>query len=91
MRKRVVVTGMGVAAPNAHGLDNFEQALRGGISGIRFIPQLQELNFGCQIADVPEDFDNIRKGYFDREKLLSINDNIGYASVSAVDAWKDAG
>ncbi|MGP8154310.1 MAG: beta-ketoacyl-[acyl-carrier-protein] synthase family protein [Smithella sp.] len=91
MRKRVVVTGMGVAAPNAHGLDNFEQALRGGISGIRFIPQLQELNFGCQIAGVPEDFDNIRKGYFDREKLLSINDNIGYASVSAVDAWKDAG
>jgi len=25
MRKRVVVTGMGVAAPNAHGLDDFEK------------------------------------------------------------------
>ena len=91
MKKRVVVTGMGVAAPNAHGLDNFEKALRGGVSGIRFIPQLKELNFGCQIAGVPENFDDIRKSYFDREKLLSINDNIGYASVSAVDAWKDAG
>jgi 3-oxoacyl-(acyl-carrier-protein) synthase len=91
MRTRVVVTGMGVAAPNAHGLENFEQALRGGVSGIRFIPQLQELNFGCQIAGVPENFDEIRKSYFDREKLLSINDNIGYASVSAVDAWTDAG
>jgi 3-oxoacyl-(acyl-carrier-protein) synthase len=91
MRKRVVITGMGVAAPNAHGLDDFEQALRAGISGIRHIPQLQELNFACQIAGVPENFDTIRKSYFDREKLLSINDNIGFASVSAVDAWKDAG
>ncbi|MCK7511860.1 MAG: hypothetical protein MZV70_52660 [Desulfobacterales bacterium] len=45
MKKRVVVTGMGVAAPNAHGLDNFEQALREGRSGIRFIPQLEELKF----------------------------------------------
>lgn len=91
MKKRIVVTGMGVAAPNAHGLENFEKALRGGVSGIRFIPQLRELSFGCQIAGVPENFDEIRKRYFDREKLMSINDNIGYASVSAVDAWKDAG
>ena len=77
MKKRVVVTGMGVAAPNAHGLVDFEKALRGGISGIRFIPRLQELNFGCQIAGVPDNFDDIRKNYFDREKLLSLNDNIG--------------
>jgi 3-oxoacyl-(acyl-carrier-protein) synthase len=91
MRKRVVITGMGVAAPNAHGLDNFEKALRGGVSGIRHIPQLQEFNFGCQIAGVPENFDEIRRSYFDREKLMSINDNIGFASVAAVDAWKDAG
>jgi 3-oxoacyl-(acyl-carrier-protein) synthase len=91
MKKRIVVTGMGVVAPNAHGLDDYEKALRGGVSGIRFIPKLQELNFGCQIAGVPENFDEIRKSYFDREKLLSINDNIGFASVSAVDAWRDAG
>ena len=91
MRKRVVITGMGVAAPNAHGLENFEQALREGRSGIRFQPLLEELKFGCQIAGVPENFDAIRKSYFDHEKLLSINDNIGYASVSAVDAWTDGG
>lgn len=91
MSKRVVITGMGVAAPNAHGLDNYEKALREGRSGIRFVPQLEELKFGCQIAGIPENFDEIRKSYFDHEKLMSINDNIGYASVSAVDAWKDAG
>jgi 3-oxoacyl-(acyl-carrier-protein) synthase len=91
MRRRVVITGMGVVAPNAHGLDNFEQALRSGRSGIRFQPLLAELKFSCQIAGVPENFDAIRKSYFDDEKLMSINDNIGYASVSAIDAWKDAG
>lgn len=91
MNKRVVITGLGVAAPNAHGLDNFEKALREGLSGIRFQPLLADLKFGCQIAGVPENFEAIRKSYFDREKLMSINDNIGYASVSAVDAWTDAG
>ncbi len=82
---------MGVVAPNAHGLDHFEEALREGRSGIRYIPELKELNFACQIGGVPQDFENTRKRYFDHEKLLSLNDNIGYASVAAVDAWTDAG
>jgi 3-oxoacyl-(acyl-carrier-protein) synthase len=82
---------MGVAAPNGHGLSNFEQALREGRSGIRFFPRLKELKFSCQIGGMPENFDEIRKSYFDHEKLMSLNDNIGYISVSAVDAWQDAG
>lgn len=91
MRRRVVVTGMGVVAPNGHGLTAFEKALREGISGIRHIPELEKLNFGCRIGGIPQDFEAIRTKYFDREKLLSLNDNIGFASVAAVDAWKDAG
>jgi 3-oxoacyl-(acyl-carrier-protein) synthase len=82
---------MGVVAPNAHGLHNYEAALREGQSGIKFVPELEKLNFGCQVGGIPVDFDGIRKQYFDDEKLMSINDNIGYASVSAVDAWRDAG
>ena len=91
MTNRVVITGMGVVAPNAHGLDNFERALREGQSGIRFIPRLRELKFSCQVGGIPQDFENKRKQYFDQEKLLSINENIGYASVAAIDAWRDAG
>lgn len=91
MKNRVVITGMGVAAPNGHGLNDFEQALREGRSGIRFFPRLKELKFSCQIGGMPENFDQIRKSYFDHEKLMSLNDNIGYISVSAVDAWQDAG
>ena len=91
MRRRVVITGMGVVAPNGHGLATFEKALREGISGIRHIPELAAMNFACQVGGVPQDFDVVRSRYFDREKLLSLNDNIGYASVAAVDAWTDAG
>jgi len=91
MKPRVVITGMGVVAPNGHGLDNFERGLREGRSGIRFFPRLEELKFGCQIGGMPQGFDEVRKSYFDHEKLLSLNDNIGYISVSAVDAWRDAG
>jgi 3-oxoacyl-(acyl-carrier-protein) synthase len=91
MSVRVVVTGMGVVSPNGHGLDAFEKALRQGVSGIRFIPELQELNFSCQVGGIPENFEPVRQQYFDHEKLMSLNDNIGYASVAAVDAWKDAG
>lgn len=82
---------MGIVAPNAHGLEAYEDALRKGISGIRFIPELRNLNFSCQIGGIPQNFDATLKAYFDQEKLLSINENIGYASVSAIDAWTDAG
>ena len=53
MRRRVVITGMGVVAPNGVGLTDYEQALRQGKSGIRHIPLLDELNFGCTVAGVP--------------------------------------
>jgi 3-oxoacyl-(acyl-carrier-protein) synthase len=87
----VVITGMGVIAPNAYGLEDYETALREGRSGIRFVPKLQSLNFGCQAGGIPQGLDTILRKYFDEEKLMSINDNIGYASISAVDAWTDAG
>lgn len=91
MRKRVVVTGMGVVAPNGHGLKQFEQALRRGRSGIRYIPELKDLNFACQVGGVPEKANGEANSYFSEEKLLSMNDNITFAAVAAIDAWKDAG
>jgi len=91
MKRRVVITGMGVIAPNGHGLEQFEASLREGRSGIRFIPELKELNFACQVGGVPQGVEKIRESYFFPEQLVSMNENIGYASISAVDAWKDAG
>ncbi len=91
VKKRVVITGMGIVAPNAIGLTDFEAALREGRSGIRFIPELKELNFACQVAGVPQNFEVVRDRYFDPETVMSVNHTIGYAGVSAIDAWNDAG
>ena len=49
-RRRVVVTGMGVVAPNGVGLDAFDAALRAGRSGIRHVPRLAERLSGSRIA-----------------------------------------
>lgn len=91
MKNRVVVTGLGIVAPNGVGLEAFQAALKNGKSGIRYISQLNELNFGCQVAGVPEDVDTISEDYFTEEQLMAMNSNIKFASIAAIDAWKDAG
>lgn len=91
MRRRVVVTGLGVVAPNGHGLRDFEQALREGKSGIRSIPKLIELGFGCTVAGVPEGVNEIAARYFGEEELRAMNSNLRHAAIAAVDAWADAG
>ncbi len=91
MKNRVVVTGLGVIAPNGHGIEAFETALKGGESGIRFIPELEELKFGCQVVGVPQKVDGICSRYFTEEQLLAMNSSIKYAAIAAIDAWQDAG
>jgi 3-oxoacyl-(acyl-carrier-protein) synthase len=83
MRNRVVVTGMGVVAPNALGLNDFDQALRCGKSGIRFIQNLADLKFACQIGGIPQNSGE------NSEPLPG--GNIGYATMAALEAWQDAG
>ena len=91
MSRRVVITGMGVVAPNAVGLDAYEQALRDGISGIRHIPILDELKFGCRVAGVPQGVDEVAEQYFDEDELMAMNSSHRFGCVAAVDAWTDAG
>ncbi|HBD98437.1 MAG TPA: beta-ketoacyl-ACP synthase, partial [Gemmatimonadetes bacterium] len=91
MNRRVVITGMGVVAPNGNGLEAYEAALRAGVSGIRHIPLLQELKFGCTVAGVPPDADALAGTYFDEDDLLAMNSNQRFGCIAAVDAWTDAG
>src|SRR5581483_1942531 len=53
-RRRVVVTGLGVVAPNAIGLEEYRQALQKGRSGIRAVEELKRNNFICQIGGIPQ-------------------------------------
>jgi 3-oxoacyl-(acyl-carrier-protein) synthase len=91
MTRRVVITGMGVVAPNAVGLEAYESALRDGVSGIRHIPLLDELKFGCTVAGAPQGVDEIVESYFDEEEQLAMNSSHRFGCVAAVDAWTDAG
>ena len=91
MNRRVVITGLGVVAPNGNGLEAYEAALRAGASGIRHLPLLEELNFGCTAAGVPQETDAIAEAYFDEDELLAMNSNRRFGCIAAVDAWTDAG
>lgn len=92
MSNRVVITGMGVVAPNAIGLDAFHQAIQTGKSGIRFQDNLAELGFSCQIAGLPEIPSDMPAKYFSALELRNFNSTgIMYGVIAGMDAWIDAG
>ena len=92
MKQRVVITGLGVVAPNGVGLKEFTKALKTGKSGITFHEQLKDLNFSCQIGGVPEVPDTLKLNYFTDLQLRGFNSSgILYGCIAGIDAWKDAG
>ena len=54
MGNRVVITGLGVVSPNAIGVPDFLRAIQNGVSGIKFVPEYEDLKFNCQVAGQPE-------------------------------------
>lgn len=92
MSKRVVITGLGVAAPNGVGIPAFTNALKKGISGIKHDAQLQELQFSCQIAGKPEISEELKSQYFTELELRGFNSTgILYGVIAGIEAWKNAG
>ncbi len=92
MGRRVVITGMGVCAPNATNLADFKAALQEGRSGITFHEQLKELKFGCQIAGQPELTESHIANYFTPLQLRGLNaSGLVYGVIAGKDAWADAG
>ena len=89
--QRVVITGLGVIAPNAHGINDFSSALRTGKSGIKHSKLLQELNFSCQVIGIPENLEFLTKKYFSPQISMAMNSSMVFASIAAIDCWQDAG
>ncbi len=89
--ERVVVTGLGIVAPNAIGARPFAAAVREGRSGIRGIPKLEELGFGCRVAGVPQGVDELSEKMFAADELLAMNTGHRYGCLAALEAWEDAG
>lgn len=92
MGKRVVVTGLGVCAPNGVGLKSFTLAMQKGRSGIRHHAQLKQLGFSCQVAGEPLIKDNLLANYFSPLQLRGLNSSgLVYGVIAGSDAWRDAG
>lgn len=90
--ERVVITGLGVVAPNGVGLIDFTKALQQGSSGVRFDPILSSLKFSCQVAAQPIISDEIRAKYFTPLQLRNFKSSgILYGCIAGIDAWNDSG
>lgn len=88
---RVVITGLGVVAPNAVGITEFEDALRAGKSGIRFQPDMEEMRLACQVAGTPRPDPSLIASTFRESSLRAMNSSMTYAGLAAVECWRDAG
>lgn len=92
MKTRVVITGIGVVAPNGVGVDAFVNSLKNGVSGIRFFEKLKELNFSSCIGGIPEVSEEKKLEYLTPLQLRGFNSSgILYGCMAGIDAWKDAG
>lgn len=91
MVERIVVTGLGVVAPNANGTRDFSRALREGRSGVRFFQALRDLGYGCQVAGVPQGIEELKARYLTESEARGSNENTTYAAIAALDAYSDAG
>ncbi|HVI44014.1 MAG TPA: beta-ketoacyl-[acyl-carrier-protein] synthase family protein [Chitinophaga sp.] len=92
MHSRVVITGLGVVAPNGTGLEAFRDALQQGVSGVRHDPRMEALQFACQIAGEPQVPESLQQQYFDALELRGFNSGaILYGVIAGMEAWTHAG
>ncbi|HST46101.1 MAG TPA: beta-ketoacyl-ACP synthase I [Luteimonas sp.] len=86
--RRVVITGMGIVSCLGNTADSVSDALRAGRSGIRYIPEYEQLGLRSRVAGAP-DIDLAER--IDRKLKRFMGDAAGYAYVAMQDAIGDAG
>ena len=92
MKNRVVITGLGVVAPNATTISSFSKAIQTGKSGVQFHQHLKDAGFSCCIGGIPEISDEKKREYLTPLQLRGFNSSsILYGCIAGIDAWKDAG
>ena len=90
--RRVVITGLGVVAPNAITIHDFHKALLTGTSGLKHQKELEELQFKCQVAGKPQLTQEIIDQHFtalQQRGLLATG--LMYGVISAKQAFENSG
>ncbi|HWQ68641.1 MAG TPA: beta-ketoacyl-ACP synthase II [Patescibacteria group bacterium] len=86
--RRVVVTGLGVVAPNGIGVDTFWKSLMNGVSGIDRITRFDASRHDTKIAAEVKGFDPLL--YMEKKEVKKMDRFIHYAMAGAVMAVDDA-
>ncbi len=89
MKRRVVITGLGIVVPNGIGKDEFWKALKEGKSGIKKITRFDASTYPCQVAGEVNNFD--ARDYMDSKTARRMDRFSQFAVACAKMAIEDAG
>ena len=88
-KRRVVVTGLGVLAPNGNSVGDYWNSISNGISGIKEISSFDASDLSVRIAGELDGFDPDE--HFDRKELKKLDLFTIYHIVSSREAIKQSG
>ncbi len=88
-KRRVVVTGVGVIAPNGVGNEACWQGMINGVSGIKRVTEFDVSQFNTKIAAQARNFDPLKLG-LSIEEVLRMDRYVQFAMVASRMALEDA-
>jgi 3-oxoacyl-[acyl-carrier-protein] synthase II len=89
LKRRVVITGMGVVSPNGVGNAAFSEAVLAGRSGVRRISRFDSSEIPVQIAGEVKDFDEL--AWVEKRERKHVSRVLPLALAAAAEALSDAG
>src|SRR5208337_4249631 len=89
MKKRVVITGMGVVSPNGIGNEAFCRAILAGTSGVKRVRSFDPSDLPVQIAGEVQDFDEL--AWVDAHERKHVSRVVPLALAASTEALRDAG
>ncbi|HDS09620.1 MAG TPA: beta-ketoacyl-[acyl-carrier-protein] synthase II [Firmicutes bacterium] len=89
MKRRVVITGLGVVSSVGNDLEQFWNSLKNGVSGIKKVTKFNTEGFKVRIGGEVRDFEPEK--YFDKKWINRTEPYIHYAGAAALDAVKLSG
>jgi len=90
LKRRVVITGIGVVSPNGIGKDNVWQAMSKGESAVRLVDNFDVSLFNTRIAAEARDFDPFKLG-LTHEEAMRMDRYVQFGVVCGDMALKDSG
>ncbi len=88
MKRRVVVTGLGIISPIGTGKEKFWNAIKDGKSGIGLVSKFETEDFACKIVGEVKDFDV--KDYIDKKEAKRMDKSTHFAVSASKMAVEDS-